>query len=92
VSLQEPAELTEGVENESREVRSLARSLAREGVNETTSCDEESRENLKRIQPEKTARQKCPYNKPTQVGEGEYLEARKNYCKGTRPNDSVTSG
>jgi len=44
------------------------------------------------IQPQKETRREIPYRKPTQVGKGEYLEARKNYRKGTRPNDSVTLG
>ena len=48
------------------------------------------RREIERNQPEKEAMLRWPYKKPTQVGEGEDLEARENYCKGTRPNDSVT--
>jgi len=42
------------------------------------------------VKPEKEAKAERPYRKPTQVGEGENREARENYCKGTRQNDSVT--
>lgn len=47
-------------------------------------------EGEQKIKPKKKAMQRRPYSKPTQVGEGEYLEARENYCKGTRPNNYVT--
>jgi len=45
---------------------------------------------VEEIKPEKKMMPERPYRKPTQVGEGENLEARENYCKGTRPNDFVT--